>query len=73
VSDAALRQEAKLCSLEAALYSAGRPLELGDLKYVVRSTSERTVRKLVGQLAQRYRSRGGALEIASHREGRVSL
>jgi len=73
VSDAALRQEAKLCSLEAALYSAGRPLELGDLKYVVRSTSERTVRKLVGQLAQRYRRRGGALEIASHRDGRVSL
>jgi segregation and condensation protein B len=73
MSDALLRQEVKLCSLEAALYSAGRPLELEDLKYVVRSTSERTVKKLVGQLAQRYRRRGGALEIATHSDGRVSL
>lgn len=66
-------QEMKLCSLEAALYSAGRPLEVEDLKSVVGSKSERTVRKLVGQLSQRYRRRGGALEIATHGDGRVSM
>ena len=65
--------DARLCSLEAALYSAGRPLELGDLKSVVGSTSERTVKKLVGQLAQRVARRGGALEVATHSDGRVSL
>jgi len=65
--------DARLCSLEAALYSAGRPLELGDLKSVVGSTSERTVKKLVGQLAQRVARRGGSLEVATHSDGRVSL
>ena len=73
MSDALVRQEAKLCSLEAALYSAGRPLELEDLKSVVGSTSERTVKRLVGQLAQRVARRGGALEVATHGDGRVSL
>jgi len=65
--------DSKLCSLEAALYSAGRPLELGDLKSVVGSTSERTVKKLVGQLALRLERRGGALEVATHGDGRVSM
>ena len=65
--------DARLCTLEAALYSAGRPLELGDLKSVIGSTSERMVKKLVGQLAQRIERRGGALEVATHGDGRVSL
>jgi segregation and condensation protein B len=65
--------DARLCTLEAALYSAGRPLEPGDLKSVIGSTSERTVKKLVGQLAQRVGRRGGALEVATHGDGRVSL
>ena len=67
------RQEMKLCSLEAALYSAGRPLNVDDLKHVVGSRSERNVRKMVGLLSQRYRKRGGALEVATHGDGRVSL
>jgi segregation and condensation protein B len=67
------RQELKLCSLEAALYSAGRPLNVDDLKHVVGSRSERTIRKMVGLLSQRYRKRGGALEVATHGDGRVSM
>src|SRR4030042_5771679 len=65
--------DARLCSLEAALYSAGRPLGLEDLKSVLGSTSERRVTKLVGQLAGRIARRGGALEVATHDDGRVSL
>lgn len=67
------RQEMKLCSLEAALYSAGRPLNVDDLKSVVGSRSEKTVRKIVGLLYQKYRKRGGALEISTHGDGRVSM
>lgn len=67
------RQEMKLCSLEAALYSAGRPLNVDDLKSVVGSRSEKTIRKIVGLLSQKYRKRGGALEIATHGDGRVSM
>jgi len=73
MSDGLTSQEMKLCSLEAALYSAGRPLDVEDLKSVVGSKSERTVRKIVGLLSQRYRKRGGALEVAIHGDGRVSL
>lgn len=67
------RKEMKLCSLEAALYSAGRPLNVDDLKHVVGSRSERNVRKMVGLLSLKYRKRGGALEIATHGDGRVSM
>lgn len=67
------RQENKLCSLEAALYSAGRPLDVDDLKSVVGSRSDRTIRKMVGLLTQKYRNRGGALEVATHGDGRVSM
>ena len=67
------RQEMKICSLEAALYSAGRPLHIDDLKSVASSKSEKKIRKMVGLLAQRYRSRGGALEVVTHVDGRVSI
>jgi len=73
MSNVQSRQELKICSLEAALYSAGRPLGVDDLKSVVGSRSERTVRRMVGLLSQRYRRRGGALEIATHEDGRVSM
>jgi segregation and condensation protein B len=73
VSGGLTRQENKLCSLEAALYSAGRPLDVDDLKSVVGSRSDRTIRKMVGLLTQKYRNRGGALEVATHGDGRVSM
>jgi segregation and condensation protein B len=73
LSGALTRQEMKLCSMEAALYSAGRPLGVDDLMSVVGSRSERKIMKMVGQLSQRYRRRGGALEVVTHGDGRVSL
>jgi len=63
----------RICSLEAALYSAGRPVHVDDLKSVLSTKSEKVVKKLVGRLAERYRSRGGALEVVLGGDGRAAM
>jgi segregation and condensation protein B len=63
----------RMCSLEAALYSAGRPVHVDDLKSVLGTKSERVVKRLVGRLAERYRSRGGALEVVLGSDGRAAM
>jgi segregation and condensation protein B len=63
----------RICRLEAALYSAGRPVHVDDLKSVVGTKSERVVKKLVGHLAERYRCRGGALEVVLGGDGRAAM
>ncbi len=73
MSQASTRFERRICSLEAALYSAGRPIHVDDLKSVVGTRSERVVRKLVGSLAERYGLRGGALEVVLHDDGRAAM
>ena len=73
MSQASTRFERRICSLEAALYSAGRPIHVDDLKSVVGTRSEKVVRKLVGSLAERYSTRGGALEVILHVDGRASM
>ena len=73
MSQASERFERRICSLEAALYSAGRPIHVDDLKSVVGTRSEKVVRKLVGSLAERYSTRGGALEVILHVDGRASM
>jgi segregation and condensation protein B len=73
LSQATTRFERRICSLEAALYSAGRPIHVDDLKSVVGTKSERVVRKLVGSLAERYSTRGGALEVVINGDGRAAM
>lgn len=73
MSQASTRFERRICSLEAALYSAGRPIHVDDLKSVVGTRSERVVRKLVGSLAERYSTRGGALEVVINGDGRAAM
>jgi len=68
-----LRQAKRLALLEAALYAAGRPVEIESLKPVVRTRSEKVVLKLVGELAGRYSARGSALEIKELPGNRVML
>ncbi len=73
MSRAEERYRRRICSLEAALYSAGRPVHVEDLKSVVGTRSERVVRRLVRGLAERYRSRGGALEVVLDDDGRAAM
>ncbi|MFQ6053933.1 MAG: SMC-Scp complex subunit ScpB [Candidatus Bathyarchaeia archaeon] len=63
----------RLAVLEAALYTAGRPVEMGRLKRLVRTRSDRVVQKLVRALAERYDARGSALEIKELPGNRVVL
>ncbi|MGD2142367.1 MAG: SMC-Scp complex subunit ScpB [Candidatus Bathyarchaeota archaeon] len=57
------RYDQRLSSLEAALYSAGRPVDVDNLKSVIRTTSDRVVSRLIKDLSVRYDARMSALEI----------
>lgn len=67
------RYRERICSLEAALYSAGRPVHVEDLKSVVGTRSTRVVKRLVRRLAERYLNRGGALEVVLGGDERVAM
>jgi segregation and condensation protein B len=73
ISQQLSKMDRKICNLEAALYSAGRPLSLDDVKPIVGTRSDKTAKKLVEQLIKRYKGRHGALEITIHKDHRISL
>ena len=52
-----------LALLEAALYVAGRPLDLRTLASVIKTRSKNKVRRLAKTLVEAYKSRETALEI----------
>jgi len=72
-----LSHEAKarhsLALLEAALYVAGRPLDLKELCSVVGSRSKKKVKKLATTLMQEYSSRNTSLEILKLKDERYVL
>jgi segregation and condensation protein B len=53
----------QLALMEAALYVAGRPLDLRTLAGVIGSRSKRRVRKLAKRLVENYSNRESAIEI----------
>lgn len=59
------RRVDRLARLEAALYSAGRPVDMESLKIAVGTKSDKAIMKLIGELSSRYESRRSALEIKS--------
>ena len=65
--------ERRLRDLEAALYSAGRPLSIDEIKPVLRTRSENVSRKVVTALRKRYTTRNRALEVVRLKDGRVSM
>lgn len=62
-----------LALLEAALYVAGRPLELKTLGSIIGVRSKKRIQALSRQLAQRYLDRKGALELIELDDGRFVL
>lgn len=62
------------CSIiEAALYVADRPLTLGELQGILKTSSETYARKLVEELIAEYGKRGGPLVLAEASRGTFSL
>lgn len=59
--------------LEAALYVAGRPLDLKALGSILKTRSKKRIHKYIQQLVKDYDARDGALEIIEFTDGRYSL
>ena len=62
-----------LALLEAALYVAGRPLDLKTLASVIKTRSRNKTRKLARKLVEDYAHRGTALEILELEDERFVL
>jgi len=62
-----------LALVEAALYVAGRPLDLKELCSVLKTRSKNKTKKLVKTLMQEYASRDTALEILELKDERYVL
>jgi segregation and condensation protein B len=72
----ALEDERKahtLALLEAALYIAGRPLDLNELCQVIGSRSKKKAQKYADTLKQEYTARNSALEILALKDERYVL
>lgn len=59
--------------LEAALYVAGRPLDLKTLCSILKTRSKRKVQKLAKMLVEEYKQRNTALEILELEDGRLVM
>jgi len=59
--------------LEAALYVAGRPLDLRTLASVLRTRSKKKVQRLAQELIEKYKGRETAIEILSLEDERYVL
>ncbi len=62
-----------LALLEAALYVAGRPLDLKTLASVLKTRSKKRVQRLAQQLIEIYKSRNTALELLALEDERYVL
>jgi segregation and condensation protein B len=67
------KQKRDLALLEAALYVAGRPLDLKTLCSVLRTRSVAKVKRLAKMLTEEYKARGSALEVLELADERFVL
>jgi segregation and condensation protein B len=70
---AAEKTQRELALVEAALYVAGRPLDLKELCSVLKTRSRNKARKLAKMLVKEYTSRNTALEILQLKDERYVL
>jgi segregation and condensation protein B len=71
--DAALPEHEIVARIEAALYSAGRPLSLDELVKASGTNSKEKTRRVVNDLAKRVKSTFRAIEIAQLEDGNYVL
>ena len=67
------KQQHCLALIEAALYVAGKPLDLNELCQVIGSRSKKRVKKYADTLIQDYAARNTALEILALKDERYVL
>jgi segregation and condensation protein B len=67
------RAKHELELIEAALYVAGRPLDINELCSVINTRSKNKIRKLAKTLIQQYSERSTALEILDLKDERYVL
>jgi segregation and condensation protein B len=67
------RRAHALALIEAALFVAGRPLDLNELCQVIGSRSKKKVQKYADTLMQQYTARNAALEILALKDERYVL
>lgn len=67
------KRRVKLTELEAALYSAGHPLDMEELMQALGSKSEKMVLRYVEELARKLDARSCALEVKSLPGNRVVM
>jgi segregation and condensation protein B len=67
------RPNIDLSMVEAALYVAGRPLDLNELCSVLKTRSKNKARRITKTLMQQYAGRGTALEILELKDERFVL
>ena len=72
-AQAAEKTQHSLALLEAALYVAGRPLDLNELCSVLGTRSKKKVKKFADILVQEYAARNTALEILELKDERFVL
>jgi segregation and condensation protein B len=73
VAQAAARLKQNLALIEAALYVAGRPLDINELGQVVNSRSKKRVKKFVEIIMKEYISRNSPMEILALKDERYVL
>jgi segregation and condensation protein B len=67
------KKRRQMVLLEAALYVAGRPLDLNEICSAINTKSKKRGQQLVKELQKEYASRNGALEILELRDERYVL
>ncbi len=65
--------ERRVHDLEAALYSAGRPLTIEETLPVLGTKSDRVAAKVVHLIRHKYRIRDCALEVVIMEDGRIAM
>jgi segregation and condensation protein B len=69
----AIKLKQNLALIEAALYVAGRPLDINELGQVINSRSKKKVRKYTDIVIQEYISRNSPMEILALKDERYVL
>ena len=67
------KRQVKLTELEAALYSAGHPLDMEELMQALGRRSEKIVLRYIEELAGKLKARGGALEVKTLPGNRAAM